>query len=158
MIKRLLFTCSMLLFLFGSVYAQTRKVTGRVTDKATNENLIGVSVTIKNAKTGTVTDAQGNFSINLPTNGSQVLTVNYVGYQSTDVDAQGKSSIQITLEASSTQLNEVVSVGYGTVRKRDLTGAVSSLTAKQLQDIPLNSTAQALAGRLAGVQVTASEG
>jgi TonB-linked SusC/RagA family outer membrane protein len=158
MIKRLLFTCSILLFLLGSVYAQTRKVTGKVTDKATGENLIGVSITVKNAKIGTSTDAQGRFSMTLPTTGAQVLVVKYVGYNSVDIDVQEKTNIQVGLEASPIQLNEVVSVGYGTVRKRDLTGAVSSLTAKQLQDIPLNSAAQALAGRLAGVQVTASEG
>ncbi|RYE24356.1 MAG: SusC/RagA family TonB-linked outer membrane protein, partial [Sphingobacteriaceae bacterium] len=158
MIKKLLFTCSMLLLLLGNVYAQTRRVTGKVTEKVSGENLIGVNILIKDTKTGTTTDVQGNFSINVSATGSQVLVISYIGYKSVEVNITGKTKVEISLESKSTQLNEVVAIGYGTVRKRDLTGAVSSITAKQLQDIPLNSAAEALAGRLAGVQVTASEG
>jgi TonB-linked SusC/RagA family outer membrane protein len=158
MIKNLLSTCLVLLGLLNSTYAQTRQVKGKVTDGATSETLIGVSVSIKNSKIGTTTDVQGNFTINVPDNSSQILVVSFISYTTKEVDAHGKTQLNVALSPAATQLNEVVAIGYGIVRKRDLTGAVSSVSAKQLQDIPLNSAAEALAGRLAGVQVTASEG
>jgi TonB-linked SusC/RagA family outer membrane protein len=158
MIKNLLSTCCVLFLLLNSTYAQTRQVKGKVTDGATGETLIGVSVSVKNSTIGMMTDAQGNFTINMPGSGSQILVVSFIGYTKQEVDVSGKTQVNVTLKSSATQLNEVVAIGYGTVRKRDLTGAVSSISAKQLQDIPLNSAAEALAGRLAGVQVTASEG
>lgn len=157
MIKHLLAVCVLLFGLLNSVSAQTRPVKGKITDKSTGENLVGVSVSIKNTSTGTMTDAQGNFSINV-TAAAQNLVISYIGYTRQEVAISGKDRVEVALEPVATQLNEVVAIGYGTVRKRDLTGAVSSVTAKQMADVPLNSAAEALAGRLAGVQVTASEG
>jgi TonB-linked SusC/RagA family outer membrane protein len=158
MIKKLLSACGLLFLLLNYSYAQTRQVKGKITDSATGEDLIGVSVSLKNSSGGTMSDAQGNFTIAVPPGSNQTLVFSYIGYTKKEVDVTGKTQVGVKLEISATQLNEVVAIGYGTVRKRDLTGAVSSITSKQLQDIPINSAAEALAGRLAGVQVTSSEG
>jgi TonB-linked SusC/RagA family outer membrane protein len=158
MIKNLFLTCLVLLGLLNSAWAQTHQVRGTITDGATSEILIGVTVVIKNTTLGTTTDAQGNFAVSVPDNSSQILVISYVGFTPKEVDVHGQAQIKVTLTSNPTQLDEVVAIGYGTVRRRDLTGAVSSVTAKELQDIPLNSAAEALAGRLAGVQVTSSEG
>jgi TonB-linked SusC/RagA family outer membrane protein len=158
MMNKLLFTCMLLLGLFSSAYAQTHQLKGKVTDGTTGEALIGVTVLVKSTTIGTTTDAQGNFTLDIPDSSPQTIVVSYIGFSPKELDASGKNQINTTLDPALNQLDEVVSIGYGTVRKRDLTGAVSSVTEKQLQDIPLNSAAQALSGRLAGVQVTAAEG
>lgn len=156
--KFLLQLC-ILLLLGGTAFAQTRQVTGQINDGATKEAIIGASVGLKGTAQGTQTDVDGKFKLNVPASGTAVLVIRYIGYKAREVTvAAGQSSVSINLESESTQLNEVVAVGFATVRRRDLTGSVSSVTAKQLQDIPINSAGEALAGRLAGVQVTKSDG
>jgi TonB-linked SusC/RagA family outer membrane protein len=156
--NKFLLQLSIILCLCGSVFAQTRQITGQVTESGTKDPVIGASIGIKGTTAGTQTDVDGKFKISVP-NGSTVLTIKYVGYKTLEVTvAASQTVVNITLESEATQLNEVVAVGFATVRRRDLTGAVSSVTAKQLQDIPINSAGEALAGRLAGVQVTRSEG
>jgi TonB-linked SusC/RagA family outer membrane protein len=157
--NKLLLQFCMLLFLCGTAFAQTRPVTGVVTDKDTKETVLGASVGIKGTSQGTQTDVNGRFKLNLPTSGNTVLTIRYLGYKLKEVTVTpNQTEVNVTIESDATQLNEVVAVGFATVKRRDLTGAVSSVTAKQLKDIPINSAGEALAGRLAGVQVTKSEG
>jgi len=151
----------LLIFFFLSLslntFAQDRVIKGRVTDD-TNVPLQGVSVIPKGAKTGVQTDKDGNFSISIPGTGSITLNLSSSGYKPVSIDADGKIILTITMVKNVTSLDDVVVVGYQTMRRRDLLSSVSSVGARDLKDIPVNSAAQALAGRLAGVQVTGTEG
>ncbi|RKR81479.1 TonB-linked SusC/RagA family outer membrane protein [Mucilaginibacter gracilis] len=138
--------------------AQTRQITGSVTEEGTKEPLLGASISIKGTTQGTQVGADGKYKLNIPATGSVVLVVRFIGYNSQEIAVTKQTTVNVVLKPSSVELNEVVAVGFATVRRRDLTGSVSSVTAKQLQDIPVSSAAEALAGRLAGVQVTKSEG
>lgn len=138
--------------------AQNRTISGQVTDKDTKEAVIGASVGVKGTSQGAQTDVKGNFKIGAP-NKDVTLQVSYIGYKTRDIVVPAtQSEITITLQSEAQQLTEVVAIGYATVKRKELTGAVSSVTAKDLKDIPVTSAAEALAGRLAGVQVTESEG
>ncbi len=140
--------------------AQTRSVTGKVTEKATGSPIPGVAVTIKGTKVAVSTDGNGTFKIGVPSTGNTVLVFKSIGFNEMEVEVGTKSQINAALEESSTSLNEVkiVNIGYGTVRKEALTGSVSSISAKDLQDFPVGTVAEALAGKLAGVNVTTTEG
>jgi len=134
--------------------AQTKTVTGVV--KSDNEVLPGVTVLEKGTSNGTVTDGDGKFSIAVAENA--ILVFSFVGMKPSEVPVGNQTTVDVTLTADVTQLGEVVVIGYGTVDRRDLTSSVSSINNKQIKDIPINNAAQALTGRLAGVQVTAAEG
>ena len=140
-----------------TTFAQDRVIRGRVTDE-TDAPIQGVSVIPKGSKTGVQTDKDGNFSISIPGTGSITLNLSSSGYKPASIDADGKIILTITMVKSITSLDDVVVVGYQTMRRRDLLSSVSSVGARDLKDIPVNSAAQALAGRLAGVQVTGTEG
>ncbi|WP_342645933.1 TonB-dependent receptor [Mucilaginibacter sp. CSA2-8R] len=148
----------MFLLLSGTAWAQTRSVTGKVVDKS-GEPLIGVSLLVKGTTIGASTDVNGSYKINVPETGNPVLVVRYIGYKNQEIAVNNRTQLNITMQGDdASQLNEVVVVGYESVRRRDLTGSVSSVGAKQLKDIPLSNAAEALTGKLAGVQVTTSEG
>jgi TonB-linked SusC/RagA family outer membrane protein len=134
--------------------AQTRQVTGTVVSAADQVPLPGVTVLIKGTTTGASTDPQGKFS--LPVAGSDaVLVFSFVGYESTSVQVGDRTTLDIVqLKDASTGLDEVVVVGYGTQKKRDITGSVSSITAEQVAETPIVRADQILQGRAAGVQVT----
>jgi TonB-linked SusC/RagA family outer membrane protein len=159
--NKLLLQVFMFLLLCGTAWAQSRTVSGKVVDK-NGEALVGVSLLVKGTQQGASTDVNGAFKINLSNTGNITLVVRYLGFANQEVAvAASQAQVNITMEQNSaTTLNEVqvVNIGYGTVSRNALTGSVSSVNAKQLKDIPINSTAEALAGRLAGVQVTQSEG
>lgn len=138
-----------------ALHAQQLMVTGTV-KTGTDEYLPGVSIIVKGTSNGTFTDSDGKFSINVAPDATLVFS--FVGMAPKEVKVNNQTSMDITMDADVTQLAEVVVVGYGEVERKDLTNSVSSISAKQLKDIPINSAAQALAGRLAGVQVVASEG
>ena len=103
-----------------------------------------------------MTDLDGNFSLNLTA--SKQLTISYVGMKTKVVNAAGKSSLNIVLEDDATSLNDVVVIGYGSVRKKDLTGSVATVNSEALQAVPVASASEALTGKMAGVQVTTTEG
>lgn len=133
-----------------------KKVTGKVTD-ASGETLPGVSVVVKKTTIAVLTDANGIFSLdNVPENA--ILKFSFIGLKTQEVVLNGKSVINVELEDGAVALDEVVAIGYGTARKRDLIGSVSSISGNTLKDIPVSSAAQAIAGRMAGVQVTMTEG
>lgn len=122
------------------------------------EALIGVNVAVKGTTSGAATDGSGNFTVTAPETGKIELVFTYIGYKKTTIATDGQHPTKITLEKDVTSLTEVV-IGYQSIPKRDVTGAVSSLNAATaLKDIPSNSAAEALTGRLAGVQITMSEG
>ena len=139
-----------------SVSAQNATVTGTVKDK-TGETVIGASVVQKgNTGNGTITDIDGNFTLNVP--GNATLIISYVGMTTQEVALKGKTQISVVLEDDAQALEEVVVIGYGTAKKKDLTGAVSTVKGADLAKVPVTNAAEALTGKLAGVQITTTDG
>jgi TonB-linked SusC/RagA family outer membrane protein len=135
---------------------ETMHVKGKITDSKTGETLIGVSVVPKNAATnGTVTDIDGVFSLNVPK--GTVLTISYVGYESVEIPANSEN-ITIQLKESSELLDEVVVIGYGSVKRKDVTTAISTVSTKDLEQRPIVSAGQAIQGKAAGVSVIQPNG
>ena len=144
-----------LMFVVTSVSAQTVK--GVVTDN-TGEPIIGASVMeVGVAGNGGVTDIDGNFTVNLKGK-SKKLKISYIGMKAKEVSVAGKESIDVKLEDDNTTLNDVVVIGYGTMKKKDLTGSVASVSAKDIANVPVSSAAQAIQGKMAGVSVMQTEG
>jgi TonB-dependent starch-binding outer membrane protein SusC len=131
-------------------------IRGRVTG-TDDEALPGVTILLKGSQQGTISDATGAFSISVPDR-SAVLVFSFVGYLSQDVPVGNNSVLNITLLVDNKSLDEVVVVGYGTQKKRDLTGSVASISKEELRTLPLTSADQALQGKVAGVQVTQTSG
>jgi TonB-linked SusC/RagA family outer membrane protein len=130
-------------------------VTGKVTD-ATGLPLPGATISIKQGRSLTVSDQNGAFKVTVPEN--TILIVSFIGYQSQEVAVAGKTEILVTLKDDNSSLNEVVVVGYGTQRKKDLTGAVSIISSKDINDIPVGGVDQIIQGKAAGVSVTQNNG
>jgi TonB-linked SusC/RagA family outer membrane protein len=140
-------------------HAQTKQISGKVTEKATGAVLPGVGVMIKGTKIAVSTDDKGAYKIGVPITGNTVLVFKFIGFNDYEVAVGTKTQINAALEENLTTLNEVtVNIGYGTVRKEALTGSVSSVSAKDLADFPVGTAAEALAGKLAGVTVATTEG
>lgn len=158
-IKRLLTTgvLSLLFILFTqALSAQTKVINGKVTDTS-GIGVPGVSVTVRGSKTGTQTGSDGNFQLSVPAN-ANVLIVSSVGYDQQEVTLDGKTSIDVSLVAQNAALNEVVVVGYGTARRRDLTGAVSSVKAKDFNQGIIIAPDQLLQNKVAGVDISVNSG
>lgn len=132
------------------------RVSGKVTD-ATGEALPGVTIVIKGGKGGTTTNVDGNYQLTVP-DGNAVLVFSFTGFTSQEVAVGGRSVIDVQLAESANALGEVVVVGYGTQRKADLTGAVSSVTSKDITGIPSTSIDQVLSGRSSGVHISNRSG
>ena len=136
--------------------AQSRIVKGQVIDE-TGLPLIGVSVLVQGTSTGTVTDLDGNFSLDVPT-GHNTLEVSYIGYTKKTVVIGNSRQLNIQLDPDTQALDEVVVIGYGTIKKRDLTGAVSSVKNADITLSPSTNPMAALQGRVAGLDITQSSG
>lgn len=135
---------------------QQKTVSGKVTD-FTGTPLPGVSVVIKGTTTGAITDSNGNYSLsNVP--GNSILQFSFIGMKKMDVKLEGKTTINVTLEEETVGIEEVVAIGYGTKKKRDLTGSISSVSGNNLTETKTESFAQALQGRSAGVLVKSNSG
>ena len=144
-----------LLLVVGSVQAQN-VTKGTVTDQ-TGEPVIGATVMEKgNPSNATVTDFDGNFSLKV--SGKNPIVISYIGLKTKEVDVKGKSQISVKLEEDNTTLNDIVVIGYGSVRKKDLTGSVATVGSDALQAVPVANASEALTGKMAGVQVTTTEG
>lgn len=153
------FSLSLLLCLCVSfAWAQNRTVTGRVTSDSAAAPLPGVTITLKGTSVRTSTTADGSYSISIPNRSNVVLVFSSVGFTAKEVAVGSNTTADVRLSSGSSALDEVVVVGYQTVRRRDLTGSVSSVGSRQIKDVPLSSAAEVLQGRLAGVQVLSSEG
>ena len=136
----------------AAVTQQTIKVKGQVVDQD-GEPLIGATVRVKGATTGSVTDIDGNFTIDAASNAT--LLISYVGYKDREVAVRGRAVIEsIQMEADSHVLDQVVVVGYGTQKKADLTGAVSIVNAEELKRVSNSNISTMLEGKVAGVQIT----
>ena len=144
---------TLLLCFCASVQAQT--VRGNVKDDI-GEGIIGATIMEYGTKNGTVTDMEGNFTIALKGK-SKKLVITYVGMDELTVDVKKDSVVNVVMK-NNTTLNDVVVIGYQTVRKKDLTGAVANINSKQLKDIPVTSASEALTGKMAGVNVVTTEG
>jgi TonB-dependent starch-binding outer membrane protein SusC len=148
--------CLLFIMAITGAWAQQRTVTGTVSD-ANREPLPGVTVVVKGTTIGTVTDANGEFSINVPAD-AQTLQVSFVGMQAQEIPLAGRTTIAVTLEEETIGIEEVVAIGYGTVRKSDLTGSVSSVSSEEIAAYPTLSAVQALQGRAAGLQISSNNG
>ncbi|GAB2465736.1 SusC/RagA family TonB-linked outer membrane protein [Hymenobacter qilianensis] len=155
--KKYLFLFCLLLGAVTGAYAQAqRTITGVV--RSATEALPGVTVLVKGTTNGASTDPEGRFTLTVPADQDVTLTVSSIGYLSQDVAVGTREAVNVTLKEDTQQLNDVVVIGYQEVNRRDVTGSVSSVSAQQIKDIPVNSAAEALTGRLAGVQLTSAEG
>lgn len=134
-----------------------KTIEGRVTDSATGQGLPGVNVVVKGTSQGTTTNEQGSYNLSVPDNAA-TLVFSFVGYLSQEVAVGNRTTINLVLEADTRVLSEVVVIGYGTVRKSDLTGAVSGIKEAELMERPAPSLNQMMAGRMAGVQVNNNSG
>src|SRR5574344_1175192 len=151
---RIVLVCFLSL-LVGNLSAQTIK--GTVKDNS-GDPIIGATVMEQGVQgNGGVTDIDGNFTLNLKGN-TKKIKVSYVGMKSQTVNVAGKNSIKVTLQDDATSLNDVVVIGYGSVKKKDLTGSVATVNSEALQAVPVANASEALTGKMPGVQITTSEG
>lgn len=141
----------------GLAVAQSRQVQGTVKSDD-GEVLPGVTVLVKGTTNGATTGPEGNFELTLAEGGNPTLVFSFIGFATKEVAVGKQTTINVRLANDSKQLEDVVVIGYQAVQRRDVTGAVSSVSAQQIKDIPVNSAAEALTGRLAGVQLTTTEG
>jgi TonB-linked SusC/RagA family outer membrane protein len=133
--------------------AQRVTITGKVTTADGGEGLPGVTVLLKGTSNGTGTGADGAFTLQVPANNTGTLVFSFVGYTTKEVPLSGQTNFNVILSADQQSLDEVVVVGYGSQKKSDVTGALSSVSAKEIQQVPTQNLTQALQGRAAGVDV-----
>ncbi|MBN8577237.1 MAG: SusC/RagA family TonB-linked outer membrane protein [Cytophagales bacterium] len=145
------------LFSFCALPALAQSVSGRVTDQADQSTMPGVNVLLKGTTKGTTTDASGRYTLEL-TGSSDVLVFSFIGYVTQEVAVNGRSVIDLQLEPSTAQLEEVIVVGYSEKRKSEITGAVVNVSAEKLKGVTGSNLAYQLQGKVAGVQVTSSTG
>ena len=150
----LLLMLGMLFGLPGSMFAQKHVVTGTVVDQ-NGEPMVAVTVMEKGTSNGTITNFDGVFSLSVANNAT--LSVSFVGFKTQETSTTGKSNVRIVLREDNEQLDEIVVVGYGTMKKSDLTGAITRVGEKELQSRPVNNAFEALQGKAAGVDITTNE-
>ncbi|MCA6380970.1 MAG: TonB-dependent receptor [Cytophagales bacterium] len=143
--------------LAGSLQQDTKKVTGKVTDSNEKAGLPGVNIIIKGTSSGTVTDSDGNYAMNIP-NENTILVFSFIGYASTEVAVSGRSVVDVSLESDTQALQEVIVTGYAAQRSQDITGAIATVSMKNEPIMPVANIGQALQGKLAGVRVTQPSG
>ncbi len=149
----------MMLFMlsaFWVVKAQQRSISGKVVD-STGESLPGVSIVVKGTTNGTITDIDGNYQLSIGEE-AQTLVYSFIGYDTKEVNVGSNLLINVTMVSSVQDIDEVVVVGYGTIRKSDLTGAVSKVGGDDLQQVATTDVVQTLQGKVAGVDVVANSG
>lgn len=141
-----------------TIQAQSLTVTGKVID-AEGLEVIGANITLKGASgVGSISDLSGNYRLKVDNAAKAILVFSYIGMKTQEVPVKGKAVVNVTLQSDAKALDEVVVVGYGTSKRSDLTGSVVSVKSEDLMKMPTSDVAQALAGRVAGVQITQSEG
>ena len=151
-ISRMALTVAFLLIACG---LQAQTITGTVKDSQ-GEAVIGASVLEKGTKNGGVTDFDGNFTLKV--SGKNPLVISYIGMKTKTVDINGKTHVDVVLEDDNTTLNDVVVIGYGAVRKKDLTGSVATVSGQDLVKVPVSNVSEALTGKMAGVNITTTDG
>lgn len=141
----------------SQTYAQGRQITGTVTSSESKQPVQGVTVTVKGTRNSVVTDAQGHFRITVDSKAT-VLVFTHTSFTSFEMPIAGGNTVNAELSPAVKSLDDVVIIGYQTIKRKDLLASVSSISARDLKDIPINSAAEALNGRLAGVTATTAEG
>lgn len=151
---------SLFIFLLTSftVFSQVRQVTGTITDKNTGSGLPDVSIVLKGTNTGTFTDAEGKFSLPVAQSGNVELELTLIGYSSQIITADGVTPLSISMDGTAAALDELVVIGYGSVKKRDLTGSVVSIKSDQIKEIPAQNPLESIQGKVAGVDITRGSG
>ncbi|WP_375436498.1 SusC/RagA family TonB-linked outer membrane protein, partial [uncultured Hymenobacter sp.] len=137
---------------------QTRQLSGKVLDAATGEGLAGVTVLVKNTTNGASTNPDGQFTLSVPATGEVQLTVSYIGYVTQTVTAKDQGDLSIRLSSDTKALDEVVVIGYGQVKKSDVTGSIVSVKEEDLKKVPVANVMESLQGRLPGVDITSAGG
>lgn len=157
-IKRSVCSAFLLAFLgLSTVFAQNTQISGKVTDAADNSAMPGVTINIKGSASGAaVTDLNGNFNLTAPNDAT--LIFKFIGFMNREVAVSGRTRINVSLQSETKNLQEVVVIGYGTQKRGDVTGAVSSVSAAQIEKTPVTTIEQVLQGRTPGVQVTNNDG
>jgi TonB-dependent starch-binding outer membrane protein SusC len=144
------------MFLY-SVDSFGQKVKGTVVDE-TNSPLPGVNVLVKGTKTAAITDLEGNFEIEVGNIATDVLVFSFFGMETQELAIGGKTQLNVSMAGSATVLGEVIAIGYGSAKKKDITGAVSTLSGDEIASAPVSNAAQALTGKMAGVNVVSQDG
>jgi TonB-linked SusC/RagA family outer membrane protein len=157
-IKRIYLSIIFLLTVFSGFAQQNRKITGNVTDQSNQRPLPGVSIGIKDSRVGAITDADGKYSISVPSDKPTTLVFKYVGYEAKEVVVDKQTIVNVVLVDESRSLDQVVVIGYGSQKKGDLSSAIGEVNMKQFQKAPVASFDQALAGRVAGVSAVSPDG
>lgn len=147
----------MLLLITQISFSQNRTVTGKVTDTKDSSGVAGATVSAKGTRIATQTSADGSFSISVPSN-TTMLVISSVGFATQEISIEGKSAIEVWLVVTNTTLNEVVVTGYGSVRRKDLTSAITTITSKDFTKGPITTLDGLINGRVAGVQITTPSG
>jgi len=155
--KKLLISYLLLIAVQLSLFSQNRHLSGKVTDNA-GLPLEGVTVLVKGSKAGVQTIPDGSFSIAVQVAGKVPLVFSHTGYKAVTIITDGSAAVSVQMEKEVSSLEDVVVIGYQTVKRKNLLASVSSVGARDLKDIPINSAAEALNGRLAGVTATTAEG
>ncbi len=153
--SKILFSGVCFLLLCTTMFAQ-RTISGTITDAEDGEPLIGASILVRGIDNGTVSDFDGNYSLTLP-EGANQFTVSYIGYAAQEITIGASNTIDVQLSAGSV-LDEVVVIGYGTVKREDATGSIQSLSTEDFNKGAINSPQELLAGKMAGVQITTNSG
>ncbi len=148
---------ALLLIQANAAYAQTRSLSGRITDDTDSKGLPGVNILLKGSPVGTTTNAEGNYQLNLPA-GATTLVVSSVGYQAKEVPIGKSSVLNVSLQSDARSLNEVVVVGYGQKTTRKLTESIGTVQARDITRLPVASAEAAIQGRVSGVQITNVDG
>jgi hypothetical protein len=139
--------------------AQTRDITGRVVSADKSEPLPGVTVVVKGTTNGSGTDAEGQFKLQVRDKQDVTLVLSYLGYKAQEVVVKPDQTIvEVKLSSEAAALNDVVVIGYGTVRKRDLTGAVSSVKGEEVTRLPVTTVTEALQGKVPGADISRANG
>ena len=154
--SRIILVMTLFLVFTISVFAQTKPIKGKVTDSK-GESLPGVTVVVKGTTIGITSDFDGNYSIEVP-GGAQILSFSFVGMKSQEIPLEGKTQINVVLEEENVGLDEVVVVGYGTQKKSNITGAISSVKSEDFANRSTTNAASAIQGKVAGVQVVNNSG
>lgn len=155
--KNYLLISLLMLFTGAGLFAQDRTVSGTVADSDTDEGIPGVNILIQGTTSGTVTDIDGNYQLNVPS-GATTLVFSYVGYKSQTVEIGSRNTINVGLVADVTALSEIVVTGYGTQEKKEITSAVASVKEKDFNQGNINSAAELLQGRVAGLSIVRNDG
>lgn len=134
-----------------------RDITGSVIDSY-GEPVVGATVTVKGTASGTLTTANGTFSLKVP-KGGETLVFSFLGMETVEIPFNRKNLVyKVVMKEAAIDMEEVVVIGYGTVARKDLTGSVATLSGKSIANIPISNTVSALTGRMAGVNITTTDG